>query len=108
MMMETNLKETMTIFTTTTKKLQIDNRCHKNKIMMNLMTLNLTRKVYSQICQGSIAILKVKVRMFIHLSVSKIASTIARCIHRKRSLTKETEKQNCIEKNLLAGFMGEK
>ena len=108
MMMETNLKETMTIFTTTTRKLQIDNRCHKNQIMMILMTSNLTRKVYSQICQGSIAILKVKVRMFIHLSVSKIASMIARCIHRKRLLTKETEKQNCIKKNLSAGFMGEK
>ena len=85
------------IFTVIIKKLQVVKKI--NSPQMDKTTLSSTERDFNQECQDLIATLKVKVRMYIHLSISRIASMIVRCILKMKSILRKKERLNSIRKN---------
>ena len=87
------------IFTVIIKKLQVVKKINSQQTQMDKMTLSSTEKDFNQECQDLIATLKVKVRMYIHLSISRIASMIVRCTLKMKSILRKKERLNSIRKN---------
>ena len=98
MTMEIFQKEMMMIFTVIIKNLQVDKKISSLQIQMDRKALSSTEKDSNQRCQDLIAISRVKVRMYIRLNISRIASTIVRCILKMKSILREKEKLSFIRK----------
>ena len=87
------------IFTVIIKKLQVVKKINSQQTQMDRMTLSSIERDFNQECQDLIATLKVKVRMYIHLSISRIASMIVRCTLKMKSILRKKERLNSIRKN---------
>ena len=87
------------IFTVIIKKLQVVKKINSQQTQMDKTNLSSTERDFSQECQDLIATLKVKVRMYIHLSISRIASMIVRCTLKMKSILRKKERLNSIRKN---------
>ena len=87
------------IFTVIIKKLQVVKKINSQQTQMDRMTLSSIERDFNQECQDLIATLKVKVRMYIHLSISRIASMIVRCTLKMKSILRKKERLSSIRKN---------
>ena len=87
------------IFTVIIKKSQVVKKINSQQTQMDRMTLSSIERDFNQECQDLIATLKVKVRMYIHLSISRIASMIVRCTLKMKSILRKKERLNSIRKN---------
>ena len=87
------------IFTVIIKKSQVVKKINSQQTQMDRMTLSSIERDFNQECQDLIATLKVKVRMYIHLSISRIASMIVRCILKMKSISRKKERLSSIRKN---------
>ena len=92
-------KEMRMIFTVIIKKLLVSKKINSQLRQVDKTTLGSTSKDSSQRCQDLIAISKVKAKMYTHLSISRIASTIVRCILKMKSILRKKERLSSIRKN---------
>ena len=99
MMMEIYQRGMRMMFIVIIKISLVGMKINSRQKQMDKTTLSSTERDSNQKCQDLIATLKVKVRMYIHLSISRIASTIVRCILKMKSILRKKERLSSIRKN---------